>query len=67
MILGSAVSTKHFYSRASARRDGNILKYAMRWKISTHAPLRGATNQADYCVKLIGISTHAPLRGATIA
>ena len=39
-----------------------------RAKVSTHAPLRGATiDAATGAEKLFSVSTHAPLRGATSA
>ena len=64
--LGSYKTYEDFYSRASARRDGTS-----RWttreeiRISTHAPLRGATTSICFYFQITDISTHAPLRGAT--
>ena len=37
-------SLPDFYSRASARRDYETARRALKWLISTHAPLRGATS-----------------------
>ena len=55
----------NFYSRASARRDLTSILYYGFVKISTHAPLRGATFLRGLCGCRF-ISTHAPLRGATL-
>ena len=55
----------HFYSRASARRDAGYKLDGRGNRISTHAPLRGATKVAESNIRLTVISTHAPLRGAT--
>ena len=41
----------HFYSRASARRDKFTTAHRCRHQISTHAPLRGATDKIRLTVE----------------
>ena len=56
---------RRFYSRASARRDLDFLPFQIGLTVSTHAPLRGATEIGLAAVSCSFVSTHAPLRGAT--
>ena len=65
MHITNSFQREYFYSRASARRDIAADRAAEQQKISTHAPLRGATDLTVDVHAFVLISTHAPLRGAT--
>ena len=47
-------------------RDAMIEGARRMWRVSTHAPAWGATQQASKLREGIWVSTHAPAWGATI-
>ena len=56
---------RHFNPRSHERSDRRNAGDLWRWRISIHAPTRGATTGRDGFTLHLSISIHAPTRGAT--
>ncbi len=60
-----ALTLFRFNPRAHAGRDGHASGYLLIYRVSIHAPTRGATQFQEFSILPSKVSIHAPTRGAT--